>query len=399
MNIPLIKSLAFRVTMISLLAFCIVIIVVLSAQYWFARDKNLKEFTENSNLHFASLQKSKILDNEAFLDKKYSENVFTPFDESGNSLGEVIIFQKSTSEFLINEIQYLSDEQKNILKNFPENTLNILYQNGIPTYFYTKNYGDYKIFYTSQFPTMWEYYYVFFDASKLIFLVIIFIFSAISLYFSRLVVRPIREQNASLSAYNKHLAHELKTPLSIIRSNLEMLELTDDKKFIASSREEISHLEEIVDSLLFLTRKKISEKNFETISLYNAIEEISEKFPKLTIENEIPEDFSLFVQKNLFSTFLKNILENAKKYSTDSYIRAYTEGSAIIFENNISENMNEKELAKITEIFYQGDLSRASEGYGIGIPVMIKIAELFDWGLEFESYNKKFFIKIFPEGE
>ncbi|MDP3381132.1 MAG: histidine kinase dimerization/phospho-acceptor domain-containing protein [bacterium] len=85
----------------------------------------------------------------------------------------------------------------------------------------------------------------------------IFFISSIIIYFfslrlAYLTTKPIKETNQKLIDYNHNLAHELKTPLAIIKTNLELLDISYDKDLVKSSFEEISSMENIISSLLFL---------------------------------------------------------------------------------------------------------------------------------------------------
>lgn len=221
-------------------------------------------------------------------------------------------------------------------------------------------------------------------------------FLALSLYFSQLVVRPIREKNISLAMYNHNLAHEIKTPLAVISSNFDMFDLTKNPKFIASSREELSHIEYITNSLLFLVDAKNNTDNFIETDIISIIENILPKFSFLKIEkNFSKEQIVKIIDPHLFVSLIKNILQNAFKYSSDKSVKIIIDKGILIFENNISETISQKELEKIEEIFYQMDNSRGSEGYGLGIPMMRKIVQNFGWKMKISSRDKKFEIKIF----
>jgi signal transduction histidine kinase len=42
---------------------------------------------------------------------------------------------------------------------------------------------------------------------------------------AKITIKPIEENNKKLKEYNHNLAHEIKTPLAVVKSNLELLEL------------------------------------------------------------------------------------------------------------------------------------------------------------------------------
>ena len=75
----------------------------------------------------------------------------------------------------------------------------------------------------------------------------------ISRRLASLSFEPLIEANAKLKTYNHNLAHELKNPLSIIKTDLELAKLERSFKKIDSALEENKNIEEIINSLLFLT--------------------------------------------------------------------------------------------------------------------------------------------------
>lgn len=301
----------------------------------------------------------------------------------------------STSEILINEFVYISDDAKNDFLSIAPNSVESIFFDGNLYFVYRENYNNFGVYYVLSFLTFTDYYHSLLEQANLLAFVIFLLFFGFSLYFSRLVVRPIREQNLSLSLYNSHLAHELKTPLSVIRSNLEMLELTDNKKFITSSREEILHLEKIIDSLLFLVRKNFSQKNFSEIEVSEIIDEIILKNPEISVQKTCKNPIFVLADPILIVTLFENIFTNAKKYSSEKVLFINISDKLIEFKNPILKNLSKKEIEKIQEVFYQSDESRSSEGYGIGIPMMKKIAEVFGWKIEFLSEENNFIVRIF----
>jgi len=58
-----------------------------------------------------------------------------------------------------------------------------------------------------------------------IFFTFTFLIYILSYIFAKDIIKPIRQNNRKLKEYNHNIAHEIKTPLAIIKSNLELLEL------------------------------------------------------------------------------------------------------------------------------------------------------------------------------
>ena len=84
----------------------------------------------------------------------------------------------------------------------------------------------------------------------IIFIIVIYFLSR---FFAQLTMSPIRKNNTLLREFNHSLAHEIKTPLSVIRLNLEMLESKTSSSLISSAVEEVDTISRITDAMLFIS--------------------------------------------------------------------------------------------------------------------------------------------------
>jgi signal transduction histidine kinase len=58
----------------------------------------------------------------------------------------------------------------------------------------------------------------------------------VSLKVASYTLRPIKESNQRLKEYNHHVAHELKTPLAVLKSNLELAQISGDIDDVVCSK-------------------------------------------------------------------------------------------------------------------------------------------------------------------
>lgn len=113
------------------------------------------------------------------------------------------------------------------------------------------------------------------------------------------------------------MAHELRTPLSIIKSNLELLRIKPDPRFINSTDEEITGMERIIESLLFLA--KPGETNSKKdINITKKTEEIIERYSNDATITYHHEKKDIYKKSNdeLYTRILCNLVENAIKYKS-----------------------------------------------------------------------------------
>ncbi len=223
-------------------------------------------------------------------------------------------------------------------------------------------------------------------------LLIIYILSR---YLARITIEPIREQACELDAYSHNVAHELRTPMSVMRSNLELLRLKPETRFIDSTDEEITGMERIIESLLFLakpndvdTRKEmdIAAKTTEIIAKYIPENKIVFTHDKKHLKKEINEE--------LYTRILCNLIENAIKYRSTGNILVHLNKKSIKISNQIDHALSTEEQSNLTKAFYQWDTSRNSTGYGLGLALVAKIVEISGWTMDIDSKNKEFIVNI-----
>ena len=108
---------------------------------------------------------------------------------------------------------------------------------------------------------------------------------------SNIAVKPIAESYKKQKRFITDASHEIKTPLTIIGANTEVMEMEDgETKWTLSTKEQINRLTELTNYLIALTRMDEGEvQRLKTdFSLSNAIIEVAEPFMSLAkIENKL----------------------------------------------------------------------------------------------------------------
>lgn len=224
----------------------------------------------------------------------------------------------------------------------------------------------------------WNKYLIFFISS-----IIIYFFS---LRLAYLTTKPIKETNQKLIDYNHNLAHELKTPLAIIKTNLELLDISYDKDLVKSSFEEISSMENIISSLLFL-----AENSKNTLKDKVSFKDLFDKYSfDKNISICFKNDFIIYWDKNLFEILIKNLIENWLKYSFDNKVKVEITKLWIVFSNNIKESINKDELSKYFDIFYKWKNSNSFWSYWIWLSIVKKICDSYDLKIILNSEKNMF---------
>ena len=201
------------------------------------------------------------------------------------------------------------------------------------------------------------------------------------------------------------LAHDLKTPLTIIKGSSELLEELDLKKDAAELNEniisEVANMEFYISKLIEIIK---SEKEYELVKKkINLVEFIKEviktgnslcskkkiKF-KSEIEN-IPEVIK--ADRSALKRALVNVISNAVDYSVENgevSFKTYADNDRIAFIiEDCGKGFSREELKLATERFYQGDKSRNSKNhYGMGLYISKKLIEKHDGNIYLDNSEK-----------
>ena len=205
---------------------------------------------------------------------------------------------------------------------------------------------------------------------------------------SKRVIAPIQETYIKQKQFITGASHELKTPLAIISSNADVLEMMNgDSKWTQNIHNQVDRLTSLVNSLVVFSRMEekdtVERTRFDlTNSLESRIEDFNElaNFQKKNIVTDIDPDLYYFGEEASIVQLMDILLENAIKYAPeDSGISVNLKKNrkyAILKVSN-KATVQKGDLSKVFERFYRLDESRNSaiKGYGIGLSMAQLIAE------------------------
>lgn len=139
-----------------------------------------------------------------------------------------------------------------------------------------------------------------------------------------------------------------------MRSNLELLRLKGENRFIDSTDEEITGMEHIIDSLLFLA-KPDGKNNHQNINLVKKTEEILSKYEAETtiIFKSKSKNITKSTNDDLYIRIICNLIENAIKYKSEKEIHVTLSNDSLTISNDIEDNLSDTEQKNILKVFYQ----------------------------------------------
>lgn len=167
------------------------------------------------------------------------------------------------------------------------------------------------------------------------------------------------------------VAHELRTPITNLRCELESVQDGLAAPDIASLYEEVLHLQRLVDDLqdLAIAEAGGMKLRMESLDLVAAIEQIA----KVPVEAESRP--VVFADRMRLGQIMRNLLTNAAEYEPHVVIRSEN-GNAIVSVIDSGPGIPPQELEHIFERFYRLDESRTQKGAGLGLAIVRRLVEL-----------------------
>ncbi len=216
----------------------------------------------------------------------------------------------------------------------------------------------------------------------IIFCVCALIVFLLLLFFSGRAIRPFAENLERQRQFVTDASHELKTPLSILSADLDLLsDSCGESRWLGSARTQIARLDKLIRNLVELARTEetIREGASEVFSLSDIALASAEAFAPLseaegnTLAAEVAAGVELRgVQDDLFRLF-SILLDNAVKYcDAGGTIRLSVSQRGRTVRLSVSNpcaGLNPAQLPRYFDRFYRADSSRSrtTGGYGIGL--------------------------------
>ncbi len=195
---------------------------------------------------------------------------------------------------------------------------------------------------------------------------------------------------------NSYIAHELKTPIAIIRGEAEIAlkkerDNEEYKKVIGIALDESKKMLKTIEDLLLLTKMTYRPEflNFEKIDLNQFLRDIHEQSKILTTEKNISVDINIpEISEQVKGDELSlrrlffNIIDNAIKFTPqDGQIKIdikYKKRKAIISISDTGLGIAEEDIPKLFDKFFRAnkEKNRYTSGSGLGLPIAQSIAEL-----------------------
>ncbi len=199
-----------------------------------------------------------------------------------------------------------------------------------------------------------------------------------------------------------NVSHELKTPLAVLQNYGTMLQSPNlpaeqRMEYARAITEQSRRLADLITNILKLNRLE-NQQIYPAVKRYDLGEQLAacllqfestwEK-KQIDIETDIEEDVFVESDDELLSLVWNNLFSNALKFTESGgrvSVTLKTEGDhAVVSVSDTGCGISPETGKHIFEKFYQGDTSRATQGNGLGLALVKRVADIVGGDLSVES--------------
>ena len=243
--------------------------------------------------------------------------------------------------------------------------------------------------------------------SGITFIIAMVIVYFISMFMASLAIKPVQQSWKQQKRFVADASHELKTPLTVILANNEILRgkkdktIAEEKQWIDSTIEEAKHMKKLVEDMLFLAKNDSADIRIEKTEVN--ISELAEgdmlQFEPVayeagvTLDSKIDEDFKLIADGTQMKQLLHILIDNGIKYATSEVepkvqLEIVNNQRKEIIVRNTCKEIPKEQIEHLFDRFYRGDAARTrveldsdvaayglGGGYGLGLAIAKTIVE------------------------
>lgn len=203
------------------------------------------------------------------------------------------------------------------------------------------------------------------------------------------MIRPVIESYQKQRQFITDAGHEIKTPLTIIDADADILEMElGENEWLQDIQKQARRLTALTNDLIYLSRMEEQQNLVQMIDFpfSDLVEEVAQSFQgpakaqNKTFTCHIQPMLSLLGDERSLRQLLSVLLDNAMKYSDEGGEISLTlekQGQSLrLTVFNTTSQPVERHTDKLFNRFYRGDQSRNSKtgGYGIGLSIAAAVA-------------------------
>ena len=209
---------------------------------------------------------------------------------------------------------------------------------------------------------------------------------------SKRAIKPMMENIEQQKRFITDAGHELKTPLTVISANMDVLSMDiGANEWVQGTQKQVANMRKLVNELVYLSRMDESDSHLEksVVDLSKAVRDVVEPFIGMAewsgknLKTDIEDDIKISGDEAALRRLVSTLCENAVKHApedSDIKISLARSGKSVLFttENAMKEPLGEDALNHLFDRFYRGDEARSKEensGFGIGLSIARAVTE------------------------
>ncbi|MDE6211056.1 MAG: HAMP domain-containing histidine kinase [Clostridia bacterium] len=224
-------------------------------------------------------------------------------------------------------------------------------------------------------------------------------------YFAKHAIEPVKQSFLRQQELIANASHELKTPLTVVRTNLELIQsdpsstVEDNQKWIDSAGYQLGRMQSLILDMLELTKYESNKINTqrEDLVINDIVEGMTLSFEAICYEKSITLDYT--ADENIkvsasvaeIEKIVGILLDNAVKYTPQngkmSLQLQKTRRYAVITLTNTGEGIPQEKIDHIFDRFYKVDSSHKDTGnsFGLGLSIAKSIVDSLKGRIKCES--------------
>lgn len=239
-----------------------------------------------------------------------------------------------------------------------------------------------------------------------IFFLAMLIFYFISKKLANRAAKPLEDAIAREKQFITDASHDLKTPLTVILSNADILSrnqactVSEMSKWIDGTKQAASNMKELIEQMLVLseseTKTEIQKEdvNISDIAEKNALVMESVAYEKnIDYRTEIQPNIIIKGNADYVKRIVTSLIDNAIKYETEGgsiCVSLHQSKKTVSFSvQNQSSVISKEDISHVFERFYRADKSRHADGsHGLGLAIVKNLTELMNGKIDVSSNEK-----------
>lgn len=206
-------------------------------------------------------------------------------------------------------------------------------------------------------------------------------------------IENINAQAQKREKYFNGMVHDFKTPLHILRLNMQMEVLENGKsRYKEKISEELTSFEEMIMRYLLVEKISFFEKpKPELRNLDKLFNHQKEKYKQLNYKINVESALNgreILVDEYMFDKVMSNVIDNAMKYGIENQMWINVIDNVIYLENKV-ENFQLDE-----DIYNSGKRVDSKKGNGLGVEIVNTYIALLGWRISSQVSDNQFIVKI-----